>query len=183
MLRLMAPPPPPDPVMVMTFSSRPIPVPPQAPLLPHFSPVAPHLAAPSIPTPLVETPTLKNSITVPPAPPPVSPAQPGPPTPPSPHAPPTPDYLARLMAHLEAHKDYPRPAQEAHIQGVVQVRFTMDRQGHVLSFAMVKSSGVPLLDRGAQNTVMNAQPMPPMPPDYPGETLTLTLPINFHIGR
>lgn len=175
-------PPPPDPVMVVTLH-RPVTIAPGAPVLPHFSPVAPHLSVPSIPTPLVETSALKNAITVPPAPPPVSNAQPGPLTPPSPAAPPPSDYLARLMTHLEAHKDYPRPAQEAHIQGVVQVRFTMDRQGRVLSFAIQKSSGVPLLDRGAQNTVMEAAPLPPMPPDFPGATLTLTLPIDFHIGN
>lgn len=180
MARLFAAPPPPDHIMVASIA-RAVPPPATPPPVPHFVAVAPHLTAPGPIVPLVETPALPNAIILPPSPP-VSNVQPGPPTPPSPNAPPPSDYLARLMAHLNAHKDYPRPAQEAHIQGVVLVHFTMDRQGRVLSFAIQKSSGVPLLDRGAQSTVMQAQPLPPMPPDFPGQTLTLTLPINFHIG-
>lgn len=170
--------PPPEPIILADIRHEP--VPPDTPLpVPHFEPVMPHVVMPSVPPPVVETPPAGNAITIAPTPP-QPPAQPGPVTPPSPAAPP--DYLARLLARLAAARDYPRAAQEARIQGVVLMRFTIDRQGRVLSSAIQKSSGVPLLDRGAENTVRRAV-LPPMPPDFPGDGLTLTLPIDFHIRR
>ena len=52
-------------------------------------------------------------------------------------APPPMDYLSRLEAHLNAYKNYPYDARIHREEGIVQLRFSLDRSGHVLSYAVV----------------------------------------------
>jgi protein TonB len=94
---------------------------------------------------------------------------------------PPPDYLARLMAHLNAYKHYPRSALLRHEQGTVRLRFIMDRMGNVKSYEVVGSSGFPDLDDEARSVIQNAQPLPPVPPNYPGTNLDLVLPLVFSL--
>jgi protein TonB len=63
-------------------------------------------------------------------------------------APPPMDYLSRLEAHLNAYKNYPYDARIHREEGVVQLRFSLDRSGHVLSYDVVGSSGFASLDAG-----------------------------------
>lgn len=104
-----------------------------------------------------------------------------PPAPPAPKAPP-PDYLSRLAAYLNSYKNYPYGARQRREQGTVRLHFVMDRAGHVLSFQVVGSSGWADLDKEALDLVQRAQPLPPMPKDYPGETLDLIVPVVFSLG-
>jgi protein TonB len=150
------------------------------PPLPLVAPVMPEARLPVIPAPVVETPPLAHAITAPPSPPVASKAPPGPPAPPAPKGPP-PDYLARLFARINAYKHYPRAALSARIEGRPVVQFVMDRKGRVLRCVVTKSSGVPLLDEAAVAAVTDAQPLPPLPPDIPGETYSITVGINFQI--
>ena len=57
----------------------------------------------------------------------------------------------------------------------------MDRAGHVLSFQMAGSSGWADLDDEARALIVRAQPLPPLPGDYPGETLDLIVPVVFSL--
>lgn len=67
-------------------------------------------------------------------------------------------------------------------QGVGQVRFTLDRQGHVLAVTLVSSAGLPSLDREIQALVKRASPLPTPPADaYVNGTVELTLPIDFSL--
>ena len=59
------------------------------------------------------------------------------------------------------------------------VRFTMDRQGRVLSAALERSSGHAALDREALALLERAQPLPAPPAETPGERITLTVPVEF----
>jgi periplasmic protein TonB len=104
-------------------------------------------------------------------------ASPGPAKP----APPPSDYLSRLEAHLNAYKYYPADARIHHLEGTVQLRFSLDRAGHVLSFDVVESSGSETLDNEVRDMVRRADPFPPMPADYRGETLDLTVPVVFAV--
>jgi protein TonB len=90
-------------------------------------------------------------------------------------------YIARLIAHLNKYQHYPYEARVRREQGTVRLRFQMDRTGHVLSFAVVGSSGVPALDNEALEMIQRAQPLPPVPAAYPGATLTLLAPIVFSL--
>lgn len=103
---------------------------------------------------------------------------------PGPVRPPLPpmDYLTRLEVHLNAYKNYPRDARIHREEGTVQLRFMLDRSGHVLSYAVVGSSGFASLDAEARDMIRRADPFPPMPADYRGETLDLTVPVVFSLG-
>jgi periplasmic protein TonB len=88
-------------------------------------------------------------------------------------------FLGRLLAQLNRFKQYPRAARQAHIEGVVMLHFVMDAQGKVLSFAITKSSGRPVLDSEALALIQRAQPLPAIPAEYPTRTLDAIVPIEF----
>lgn len=90
-------------------------------------------------------------------------------------------YLSKIIAHLDAAKRYPAQARKLHITGVVQLHFVMDRTGHVLSFDIAKSSGRPILDDEAKALIARAQPLPPIPADWPQQTLNLVVPVEFEL--
>ncbi len=121
-----------------------------------------------------------------PAPPAISPppapavAGNGPPGPPQP-APPPSDYLRRLAAYLNGYKNYPHEARQRREQGVVRLHFIMDRKGNVLTYDIAGSSGSVALDEAARDLIRRAQPLPPVPADYPGETLDLVVPVVFSL--
>ncbi|HVP85633.1 MAG TPA: energy transducer TonB [Rhizomicrobium sp.] len=107
---------------------------------------------------------------------------------PAPVAPPSPvngtgkdAYLGQIIAHLDAAKHYPPQARKLHIEGVVQLHFVMDRSGHVLSFDIAKSSGRPILDEETRALIARAQPLPPIPADWPQQTLNLVVPVEFEL--
>ncbi len=90
-------------------------------------------------------------------------------------------YLARIIAYLDAAKRYPPQARKLHIEGVVQLHFVMDRTGRVLSFGIAKSSGRPILDEETRQLIARAQPLPPIPADWPQQTLNLVVPVEFEL--
>ncbi len=92
---------------------------------------------------------------------------------------PPPSYLGRLMGHLARYKHYPAEARQEHVQGIVILRFTMDRAGHVLSYRIEKSSGHPALDDEVGAMIERAHPLPSLPDDMPGEQLQLVIPVQF----
>ncbi len=89
------------------------------------------------------------------------------------------NWQAQLLGHLERFKRYPRAAQRRHYQGVVQVRYSVDRQGNVLAVALAGSSGREPLDEEALAAVQRASPLPAPPPDVPGERIEVTTPVQF----
>jgi protein TonB len=115
-------------------------------------------------------------------PPPSNRQDPGPP--PSPFVNPA-DTLARntigeSYANRVAYKvsQYRFSGGGADERGVVVVRFTIGRNGSLLSVAIVRSSGKPSLDRNTIDAFQNAAPYPPIPPEIPGDSVTFTLPFE-----
>jgi len=90
-------------------------------------------------------------------------------------------WPAQLVGWLGRYKRYPHLAQEQHQEGVVSLRFTMDRSGHVLAAQIDKGSGFPLLDEEVSALIQRAQPLPAPPPEVPGAQITLTLPVEFSL--
>ena len=89
------------------------------------------------------------------------------------------DYAAVLLAWLERHKEYPRPARRRGQEGVVLLYVLIDREGRVLQSRIEESSGYPLLDNAALDMLERAAPVPPLPDDMPQERLELVLPVQF----
>lgn len=94
---------------------------------------------------------------------------------------PSPNYLSVLYSHLERYKRYPSAAKRRHQTGTATLKFSMDRQGHVLSATVDKSSGVAAFDREVLAMMRRAEPLPPAPADRPGETLEFVIPVVFNL--
>jgi protein TonB len=90
-----------------------------------------------------------------------------------------PRWTSRISTLLERNKRYPKAAREHRESGVVQVSFTIDREGRLLSSNVKKSSGHGLLDEEAIAILKRAQPFPPVPAEVPGQTISMTIPIRF----
>ncbi len=91
----------------------------------------------------------------------------------------TPSWRNELLGRLQRAKRYPDLARSHGDQGVVTVTFTMDRGGRVLSVSLVRSSGSALLDEEGVALVRRAEPLPSLPEEMGGSTITLTVPISF----
>jgi protein TonB len=89
------------------------------------------------------------------------------------------DYLARLRAWLERHKEYPRRARLRRLEGVVTLRLVLKASGAVADVALVKGSGHDTLDEAGLGMVARARPLPAMPAEMGRERLVLTVPVRF----
>lgn len=98
---------------------------------------------------------------------------------------PSPDVLSNferlLLSHLEREKRYPRTAQIRREQGVVDLRFVMDRAGKVLSAVIAHGSGFKDLDAEVLALIRRAEPLPSMPADIPQAQLELIVPVRFFL--
>ncbi len=89
------------------------------------------------------------------------------------------EYLHRLWRALERSKFYPRRARRKGMQGSVQVRFRVLRDGSFEGLEVVSGSGSPLLDQAALQTVNKASGAVPFPDKLPKQVLVVSLPISY----
>ncbi|NFV78839.1 energy transducer TonB family protein [Magnetospirillum aberrantis] len=92
-----------------------------------------------------------------------------------------PTWQGALRAHLERHKRYPSAAQFRRQEGVAYVRFSMKRDGSVLSARLERASGFSRLDDEALALLDRAQPLPLPPPEVMGEVIDIVVPIQFFL--
>lgn len=90
-------------------------------------------------------------------------------------------WEGRILACLQKFRRYPGHARRAHQQGVAYVRFRMNREGHILSSSISRTSGFPSLDQAALDTLRRADPLPAIPADRPDE-LDLIIPVEFLVN-
>jgi periplasmic protein TonB len=93
----------------------------------------------------------------------------------------TPSWQTSLIKHLQQYKRYPSGAQARGEEGIVMLSFSVDRNGHVLTHQVVRSSGYPELDSEVMSMIERAQPLPAFPATMPEEKLDLTVPIRFSL--
>lgn len=91
------------------------------------------------------------------------------------------DYSSKLRSWLEAHKTYPRRARMRHEEGVVQVRFVIDRQGHVVDGAILRTSGSEALDAEVMAMLVRADPFPAAPHYLSGDRIEIAAPVEFFL--
>jgi protein TonB len=107
------------------------------------------------------------------------------PAPPVPASPPSPGAVAgwrsALVQKLQQAKRYPEAARARDEQGVATVRFTIERNGHIVSVNLVHSSGSETLDQEAVAMFRRAEPLPALPDGLGTNTLTLTVPVSFSL--
>lgn len=158
------------------------PPPPPRPPVEHHQRLRVHRPPPPHPdrTPPKQATTAPPQVQAPPAP---TATNTNAPETPAPSSNAVPTWQSLLLQRLEEFKRYPPLAQEDDEQGVAYLRFTMDRNGKVLSASIAKSSGYDDLDQEALALIRRAQPLPKPPPEVPGDTITLTVPVRFYLQQ
>jgi len=91
-----------------------------------------------------------------------------------------PTWKRQVVALIERNKRAPA-AQARGAHGIVQLSFSLDRQGHVIASRIAKSSGSAALDEAAVELLRRAGTFPPPPPEMPGAQIDLTIPIRYRI--
>ncbi|MBS7789503.1 energy transducer TonB, partial [Roseococcus sp. SDR] len=91
------------------------------------------------------------------------------------------NYVGRLLAALDRHKEYPSAARYRRAEGVTLLRFAMRRDGTVAAFRIERSSGHEDLDAAVLRMIERASPLPPPPPELPGDPVELVVPVRFSL--
>ena len=86
-----------------------------------------------------------------------------------------------ILHWLQRHRRYPRSALRLRLQGEVEVKFSLSREGLLLHSAVVKSSGYALLDQAALELLQRAQPYPLPALEGGIDQLELSLPVAFQL--
>jgi protein TonB len=89
-------------------------------------------------------------------------------------------WRGSLSAWLQSHKRYPAEARRRGDEGRVAVRFTVDRQGHVLEAVVAQSGGSAILDEAVLAMLRDAV-VPEFPPGMTQERVTLTVQIRYSL--
>lgn len=86
-------------------------------------------------------------------------------------------YQSVLLSHIARYRRAPAGVQPG-TGGIVQVLFSLRRDGKINEIWVRSSSGHAALDQAAIATIRRAQPLPGIPDDLP-DTLTVVLPVAF----
>lgn len=92
-----------------------------------------------------------------------------------------PTWKRQVASKLERNKRYPSAAQARDEKGIAQLEFSVDRQGHLKSSRIVRSSGSTALDQETLALVKRAEPFAAPPAAMPGEEIFLVVPIKYNI--
>ncbi len=92
------------------------------------------------------------------------------------------DWMRDLRAWWVEHRRYPQQAINNDEQGVVVIRFNVNRVGHVSGAKIISHSGSQWLDAQAMATFGNAR-LPPLPFNVPEDMKTVTISINYQLIR
>ena len=88
-----------------------------------------------------------------------------------------------VLDWLAQHKQYPRAARRAGIEGVVHVRFVIDPAGRIAQSRIEQSSGARVLDAAALALLQRASPVPGLAQYALAQSLELRLPIDYRLRR
>ena len=91
----------------------------------------------------------------------------------------TSNYKGKVVAKLRRAKKYPSKARRKNLSGIVQISFTIAKNGSVSGVQIARSSGHQILDQAALDMVRRASPMPKFPSDIRVAKMTLQVPVRF----
>ncbi|MCB1745284.1 MAG: energy transducer TonB, partial [Gammaproteobacteria bacterium] len=92
-------------------------------------------------------------------------------------------YLSEIARLLDRSKRYPLQARRRHHEGVVAMRFVIDRDGKLLEHSIQRSSGSGLLDDAARELIASVAPYPPPPRGIGSMPIELVVPIQYRLSR
>jgi TonB family protein len=85
-----------------------------------------------------------------------------------------PDYIQVLNTKITANWD-----QHAEVAGAAVIKATIQRDGRLTDVALEQSSGYTVLDNNARRALELTRQLPPLPPEYPNQTLTVHLTFKY----
>ncbi|MES1982155.1 MAG: TonB family protein [Pseudomonadota bacterium] len=94
-------------------------------------------------------------------------------------------YIDAVRSKLEqlGQLNYPAAAARDNLSGTLRVQFSMRADGSLQNFSIVRSSGYPVLDAGAEKIVRLAAPFTPLPENIRRETDVLILNFTWTFSR
>src|SRR5262249_31134236 len=92
-------------------------------------------------------------------------------------------WREQIRQILDRNKRYPVDAKSRREHGKVVLVFSLDRDGHVLSSQIEKSSGSRSLDQEAIDLLQRSQPFPSLPSERKEDKVTLRVPVQFRCGN
>lgn len=91
------------------------------------------------------------------------------------------DYLSNVMAKIERHKRYPRPAIRRQREGEVVIGFTINKNGTVPTVNILQSSQYNIFDHAAIAAVQDASPFEAIPDQLNKPEFVIHLTISFKL--
>jgi protein TonB len=82
-------------------------------------------------------------------------------------------YLALVRAEIERQRPAPLETRSPIAEGTAVFVLVVDRGGRLLVLQLRKSSGAASLDDSGAEMIRRAAPLPPLPPEIPGEAVEL----------
>lgn len=89
------------------------------------------------------------------------------------------NWKNEVVEAISRNTHYPAESVSRGEHGTAVVTFTLDRNGRLLRTRVHQSSGSVALDQEAVATLRRSDPFPRLPPNYPSNTIELTLPMRF----
>ncbi|WP_417668885.1 TonB family protein [Roseibium sp.] len=89
------------------------------------------------------------------------------------------NYPGKVRRKIRRAIRYPSAARKKGLTGNTVVSFTVDAAGRASGVRVVRSSGSPILDKAALDTVRRASPFPKVPPESGRKTWRFEIPIGF----
>ncbi|WEK31111.1 MAG: energy transducer TonB [Candidatus Pseudomonas phytovorans] len=95
-----------------------------------------------------------------------------------------PTWQSDLLRHLAKYKRYPEDARRRGLQGINRLRFVVDAEGKVVSYAMAGGSGSAALDRATLEMIRRAGTVPKPPPELLNNgTIEVVAPFVYSLDR
>ncbi|GAB4218942.1 MAG TPA: energy transducer TonB [Spirochaetota bacterium] len=88
-------------------------------------------------------------------------------------------YTDMIRQRIQESLVYPATARKDGIEGKTYIKFTIDKNGNLLSAIMVRSSGSALLDDAALKAIHSASPFPAIPDTIGRERMTFVQGLTF----
>ncbi|WP_449430551.1 energy transducer TonB [Pseudomonas putida] len=95
-----------------------------------------------------------------------------------------PTWQSDLLRHLAKYKRYPEDARRRGLQGMNRLRFVVDAEGKVVSYAMAGGSGSAALDRATLEMIRRAGTVPKPPKELLNNgTIEVVAPFVYSLDR
>jgi len=92
------------------------------------------------------------------------------------------NYRTTIMNILNKHRRYHKVARQRGIEGKNMIQFSVSKEGVLVEYEIIESSGEHLLDKSAIQMVLDSSPFPPFPNDLNATQLQFQVPLQFSLG-